>query len=211
MQKKVIGITGIDTDVGKTVVSAIMVRAMEADYWKPIQAGELSALDSSLVKRYNQEAVIFPERYLLNEPMSPHAAAQLDGVSIELSDFELPDTDNHLLIEGAGGTMVPLNNMGLLITDVLETLADGVVLVSKHYLGSINHTLLSVQYLQSRNINILGIIFVGEEHPTTESIITSITNIEVLGRIPWSQDINDGFILAQAKIIREKLQSLNWL
>jgi dethiobiotin synthetase len=205
MRKKVIGITGIGTEIGKTVVSTILVKALSADFWKPIQAGELNNLDSDFVKKFNPQSTIFSERYLLTEPMSPHAAANIDGVLIQLSDFDLPLTKNSLIIEGAGGVMVPLNSHGLLISDLFANLVDEVILVSKHYLGSINHTLLTVQYLLTKGIKIKGILFVGDEHKTTESIIESTTSIKILGRIPWTKSIDQLFIETEAEKLRKTL------
>ena len=110
-------VTGIGTDVGKTVVSAILTEALEADYWKPIQAGDLDNSDSLKIERFisNNKTVIHLEGVKLNSPMSPHAAAEIDSLEIQLSDFVLPETANHLVVEGAGGLMVPLNDKDLII------------------------------------------------------------------------------------------------
>ena len=176
------------------------------NYWKPIQAGELEALDSSLVKKFNPESTIFRERYLLQKPMSPHAAANLESISIELADFDLPDTDQTLIVEGAGGIMVPLNDKGLLIADIFKKIVDEVILVSKHYLGSINHTLLTIQFLKSQNIAIKGILFMGDSNPDTESIIHAVSGVNILGIIPWTDNITQAFIEAQAEALSSKIK-----
>ena len=107
-------VTGIGTEIGKTFCSAILVEALTADYWKPVQAGELDDLDSDFVRHAisNTKTNIHPEQYLLSEPMSPHAAARIDGIHLSPATFQRPETDNHLIIEGAGGLMVPLNDEG---------------------------------------------------------------------------------------------------
>lgn len=175
-------VTGISTEVGKTIASAIIVEALEADYWKPIQAGDLQHSDSHRVKQLisNKKTKIYPSSYALNTPMSPHAAADIDGVVIDLQKIREPNTKNQLVIEGAGGLLVPLND-----TDTIFDLIQPnykVVVVSRHYLGSINHSLLTIEALQAKGFKI-GIIFSGDEHPTTESIILNKTDITFIGRI----------------------------
>jgi dethiobiotin synthetase len=192
-------ISGIGTDVGKTVVSAIIAEALEAAYWKPVQAGDLHFTDSMMVNQWTSEKVtVLKERYLLNEPMSPHAAAAIDGVSIQAEDVQIPLTDGNLIIEGAGGLMVPLNSDGLLYIDLFEQWKIPVILISRHYLGSINHTLLSAEALKSRNIPVEGIVFVGEENNATESIILNICGLPMIGRIPIAEEVNSAFIAEQA-------------
>ena len=150
-------VTGIGTDVGKTVISAVLTEKLGADYWKPVQAGDLDNSDTIKVKELvsNSQSVFHDESFRLNHPMSPHAAAQREGVEINLDDFKIPETANNLVIEGAGGLMVPLNDRDCLI-DLIETLGAEVVLVSRNYLGSINHTLLSIEALKSRGIPVRG-------------------------------------------------------
>ena len=197
--KQIAFISGIGTDVGKTVVSAIVAQSLAANYWKPIQAGDLDNTDSIKVARLCNETVhVLPEKYRLKTPMSPHGAAEIDQVEIKSSDFEVPHFDNTLIIEGAGGMMVPLHIDGLLLIDVLAEKKWPVILVSRHYLGSINHTLLSVDALKKRNIPILGIIYVGEEHQSTEKIISSVSQIPVLGRIPMVDKVNKEFVQTEA-------------
>ena len=188
-------ITGIGTEVGKTVVSAIVTQALEADYWKPVQAGELDTSDTMKVQSLidNDSSKFHPEAYRLNHPMSPHAAAERDGVEIDISSFEIPKTDNHLVIEGAGGLLVPLNKKDTIL-DLIDILKCEVILVSRHYLGSINHTLMSIELLKQRNIPIKGILFNGNENKDTESIITEMTGIKALGRIDELEELNKSVI-----------------
>ena len=192
MKPKSYFLTGIGTDVGKTVVSSILVNLLKADYWKPIQAGDLHFTDSMKIKKWCNGVHIHPERYRLAKPMSPHAAAERDNVEIHLKDFCLPNTENHLIVEGAGGLLVPLNDNQMII-DLIEYLQIDVVLVSQHYLGSINHTLLSIEALLNRQIPIAGIIFNGDENKETESIITSTYKIKVIGRIPEVENLNNPY------------------
>ena len=175
-------VTGISTEVGKTIASAIVVEALEADYWKPIQSGDLDNSDSHKIEELvsNTKTKIHPNAYALHTPMSPHAAAEIDGVQVELEKIAPPQIENHLVIEGAGGLLVPLNETDT-INDLIQT-DYKVIVVSRHYLGSINHTLLTIEKLQEKNVDI-GIIFSGDEHPTTESIILNKTKIPFLGRI----------------------------
>ena len=149
---KKFAITGIGTDVGKTVVSAILVEALKAKYWKPVQAGDLSNSDSIKVRSLCPDAKILEEVYRLSEPMSPHAAARIDGIKIQIDDFTLPTIDGNFIVEGAGGLMVPLNDDGLTYADVFEQWQLPVVIVSKHYLGSINHSLLTAELLKARKL-----------------------------------------------------------
>lgn len=178
-------VTGIGTDVGKTVASAILVEALEADYWKPIQSGAVTDSDRNTVQSLisNNRSVFHKEVYSLREPLSPHAAAELDNIEIKLENIPLPYTHNTLIIEGAGGLMVPLNYNGLMVVDLINHCKAEAILVSRNYLGSINHTLLSVEALKNRNIPITGIIFNGAENKATERVILEQTGLRVLGRI----------------------------
>lgn len=204
---KRIFIAGIGTEVGKTFCSAIVVEALKADYWKPIQAGELNDLDSLWVRDFisNDISEFHTERYLLSEPMSPHAAAKLDDVHITLADFKSPDTANILVIEGAGGLMVPLNEEGDMIVDLIPQVADETILISKNYLGSINHTLLSIALLKNRGIQLKGIIFNGDPNPETEEIIIKSTGVTCLGRIPMADSNLKEFIKEQADSLYNSL------
>lgn len=205
MNTKSYFITGIGTDVGKTVVSAIIAESLCATYWKPVQAGDLHFSDTLKIKAYCSENVSFlQERYRLNTPASPHYAAKLDGVEIQLSDFELPQVDGNLLIEGAGGLLVPINEKGLLYIDLIKHFSLPVILVSRHYLGSINHTLLSLEALKNRNINVEIIVFVGDENTASESIILSHYPIRKVIRIPLAEEVNSEFVKKQATIIQNQ-------
>lgn len=183
-------ITGIGTEIGKTLVSAIVTEYLQADYWKPVQSGDLHWTDTMKVQSLisNTKSVFHPERHRLNAPLSPHASAALDGVQIKLSDFTLPQTSNHLVVEGAGGLMVPLNEHDVLL-DLIQQLQIPVILVSRNYLGSINHTLLSFEALKQRNIPIAGIVFNGEPNPASESFIENYTQLPVLFRVGNLDDI----------------------
>ena len=193
-------VTGIGTDVGKTVVSAILSEALKATYWKPIQAGDLDNSDSIKVNKWTTDNVtVLEERYRLKSPMSPHAAAKIDGVEIEISDVQLPDIEGNLILEGAGGIMVPINEKGDTYLDVFEQLNLPIIIVSRNYLGSINHSLMTIEMIQNRGIEIKGVIFSGPSNETTENIILSKTKTKCLARIPEANEVNKAFIQAQAK------------
>ena len=201
-------ITGISTDVGKTIASLIVVEALESDYWKPIQAGDLDNSDSHKIESYisNNKTIIHKNSYLLNTPASPHLAAKLDAIAIDLNKITEPSTKNHLVIEGAGGLFVPLNDTDCVIDLIKPDYK--VVVVSRHYLGSINHTLLTIEALQNRKITIAGIIFNGNENKSTEEIILSKTNIKCIGRINDEPYFDKNVILEYADIFRENLLNL---
>ena len=202
LQKKNFFITGIGTDVGKTVVSAIVSEYLQASYWKPIQAGDLDNSDSIKIENLTENVSVLKDGITLSEPMSPHAAARIDGVKIQLEDFVLPEVNTNLIVEGAGGLMVPINDNGLMIVDLIEKFTLPVILVSRHYLGSINHSILSAENLQKRGIEIAGFIFVGNKNKATEEIIVRNTGVKMLGRIPEVEEVNKSFILSQAKLIK---------
>ena len=201
-------ITGIGTDVGKTIASAIITEALEADYWKPIQAGDAENSDTHKVKRYisNTKTQYFENSYLLNTPASPHLAAEIDGVVIDLTAIKEPKTKNYLVIEGAGGLFVPLN-----ATDTIADLIKPeykVVVVSRHYLGSINHTLLTIEALKQRNVSIAGIIFNGDALPSTEDIILNKTGLKMIGRIENEPYFDRNVIKEYADEFRAELLNL---
>jgi dethiobiotin synthetase len=195
-------ISGIGTGVGKTVVSAIFSEALKAHYWKPVQSGDLHDLDSMKVARLAPSSTILPERYKLSIPVSPHYAAEHDGITLTMNDFILSEVMGNLVIEGAGGLMVPMDYNGLLYIDIFQKWGLPVVLVSRHYLGSINHTLLSVEALKSHNIPIWGIVFVGDEHLPTEKVIANVTGIQKIFRIPEVAEVTTEFVLEQAERLR---------
>ncbi len=201
-------ITGISTDVGKTISSAIVVEALQADYWKPIQAGDLENSDSSKVKRLisNSASHLFSNSYRLNTPASPHYAAKIDGVEIKIESVKTPQTKNNLVIEGAGGLFVPLNDNDCMI-DIIKP-EYKIILVSRHYLGSINHTILSIDALKFKGLEVAGIIYNGDENEATESIINSKYNIPVIGRINEEPYFDRDVILDYAEQFRENLEAL---
>lgn len=176
-------ITGIGTDIGKTIVSAIFTEALEADYWKPIQSGDLHNSDTDKVKRLisNSKTKFHESAYNLTTPASPHYSAELDGIEIDLKKIKEPKTKNHLVIEGAGGLYVPLNQKDTILDLIKPDYK--VVVVSRHYLGSINHTLLTIEVLKNKGLDIFGIIFNGEKNQATEEIILKKTNLNCIGRI----------------------------
>lgn len=199
-------VTAIDTNAGKTVVSAIITEALEADYWKPVQAGELNNTDTMKVRSLvsNKTSVFHAEAYKLQTPMSPHAAAARDRVAIDIQKIEIPQTDNHLVIEGAGGILVPLNEEAL-VADLVQHLDVEVVLISRHYLGSINHTLLTAEALKARGIKVKGIIFNGEEIEGTEAIILKHTGYTCLGHVNEEEVIDKVMVSHYAKKLRAAL------
>ena len=205
--KKKIFVTGISTEVGKTVASAIIVEALEADYWKPVQAGELDYSDSHKVKELisNPKTRIHPNSYALQSPMSPHAAADIDGIEISLDLIEEPETNHHWVIEGAGGLLVPLNDRHTIL-DLIQP-SDMVIVVSRHYLGSINHTLLTVGLLTDIGRNV-AIIFSGNENRYTESIIEKMTGVPILGRIDEEEKFDRSVVKKYAAKLREALLKL---
>lgn len=197
-------ITGISTEVGKTVASAIITEALQADYWKPIQSGDLDYSDTHKVQKLisNTKTVFHPNSYALQTPMSPHAAAEIDGVIIEIDNIKEPVTENHLVIEGAGGLLVPLNDKNTL----LDAIKPGykVIVVSRHYLGSINHTLLTVNLLKEKGFDV-SLIFSGNEHKTTEDIIKKMTEVPVIGRIEEEPYFDQNVIKEYADKFKENL------
>lgn len=197
-------VTGISTEVGKTVVAAIIVEALETDYWKPIQAGELENCDTQKIKRLvsNTKSTFHPNSYALKIPMSPHAAAKIDDVKINLKKIIEPKTNNHLVIEGAGGLLVPLNDSQTIL-DIIKPNYK-VIVVSRHYLGSINHTLLTIKLLQEKGFD-TAIVFSGNEHKTTEDIIKKMTNVTIIGRIEEEPYFDKNVIKEYADLFRDKL------
>lgn len=184
-------VSGIGTDVGKTVASAVITEALKADYWKPVQTGNYHGTDSQQVRDLisNEKTVIHPERYNLKQPMSPHAAAELEGVEIRLDEFTLPETSNDLVIEGAGGLMVPINSQHFII-DLIKKFEAEVILVIQNYLGSINHSLLSIDALRNRGLNLVGLIINGPSHELSEKIIVDYAAVPCLGRLMPEKEIN---------------------
>lgn len=200
-------ITGISTDVGKTIASAIIVEALEADYWKPVQAGDLENSDSHRVAELisNEKTVIHKSSYELKTAMSPHAAAEIDGIHIEYSEIKEPKTENHLVIEGAGGLLVPLNEEETVLDIIMPNYK--VIVVSRHYLGSINHSLLTINWLLESGYEV-ALLFSGNEHISTENIIANKTGVRVLGRIDEESVFDKATIKKYADKFRRALQTL---
>ena len=191
-------IAGIGTEIGKTVCSAIITKALRADYWKPIQAGNLTDGDAYWVQQWVPGTEIHPSTYALRSPLSPHTAAELDGIRIDLNSFHLPETTENLVVELAGGIMVPLNEKDTNL-DLIGRLGLPVILVSKNYLGSINHTLMTFEILKSRNIDIAALVFNGQTNSSGESFILNHTGLPVLLRVNEEKEINPSLIARYAE------------
>jgi dethiobiotin synthetase len=196
-------VTAIGTDSGKTLASAIVCEALGADYWKPVQAGTPRDTDTVRGLVTNKETIFHPEQYFLKTPASPHAAAKIDGISIDFNRFRLPPTENTLVIEGAGGCLVPLNDSHFMI-DVISFFKAEVVVISNNYLGSINHTLLTIEALKNRNLLIKGLIFNGEENEETERIILHHTQLKCLLRIKKEPVIDSDVVMKYASELKRE-------
>lgn len=184
-------VAGIGTDVGKTVVSAILTMLLRGDYWKPIQCGDENNSDPSTIEQWlpMDKHTIHPSAYTFSARLSPHHAARLENSTIDIEKVVIPQTSRTLIIEGVGGVMVPLN-VKTVSLDLFASWDCQWILVSKHYLGSINHTLLSIETLKQRKIPILGLILNGESNPDSESAITEISQLPVLGRLFPEKHLN---------------------
>lgn len=195
-------IAGIHTGIGKTVCSAVICQALGFDYWKPVQAGELDNTDSHFIKRNvtNPGCTIHPEKFRLTIPASPHYAAAADAVEIKSSDFVLPQSDNSVVVETAGGIMSPLSDTFLNI-DLMQQLNLPAIVVSNNYLGSINHTLLTVEAMQKRGIDIKGLVFSGSEFASTRQFILQYTKLRLLFSIPQFDKITPATIADFAKTV----------
>ncbi|MEQ8924904.1 MAG: dethiobiotin synthase [Fulvivirga sp.] len=200
-------VTAIGTDSGKTVISAALSLALEAKYWKPIQAG--TPTDTSVIKQLTGGKVeTVPERYILNTPASPHYAAEVDDVKISIEDFSLPDEQN-LIIEGAGGCLVPINKNDFVI-DLAKPLNSEVILVSNNYLGSINHTLLSLKYLKNADIKLKGIIFNGAPNPSTEEIIMHHADCPCIYKVGQLATIDADAVKSLSLKLKKRWNELGW-
>lgn len=189
-------ITGTDTNVGKTVVSAMFTLGLQAAYWKPLQSGLTPITDTDYIRQITQldDAHFLPERYRLSQPLSPHAAAAIDGIRIALTDFELPLTpQSHLIVEGAGGLMVPLNERDLMI-DLIKHLNLPVCLVARSTLGTINHTLLSIAQLRRAEIPIMGVVINGKPNLSNRDAIAHFGQVPILGELPLLENIHPAFL-----------------
>jgi len=199
-------VTAIGTDSGKTLVSAILTEFLKADYWKPIQSGFPRDTETVSELISNTKTVFHEESYLLKTPASPHASAKIDNVKISLENIQLPQNrSNDLVIEGAGGVLVPLNENDYVI-DISRQFSCKIILVSNLYLGSINHTLLTIDYLKKYNLPVQGIIFNGEPNQESESIILNKSGYKCLLRIPRLVKVDKGTVKKYAEKLSE-----NWL
>ena len=185
-------VTGTDTGIGKTVFSAGLVGALDGYYWKPVQSGLDDETDSDVIRRLSGLAPerVLPERYRLNTPVSPHLAAHIDGVAIETGGLELPAMPAPLIVEGAGGLMVPLTRE-VTYLDVFARWGAPLVLCARTTLGTINHTLLSIEAIRARDIPLLGIAFIGDANTDTERTILDIGQTRRLGRLPHLPILNN--------------------
>ncbi|MGN6568500.1 MAG: dethiobiotin synthase [Flavipsychrobacter sp.] len=181
----IIAIAGIHTNIGKTITAAVLTEALQADYWKPVQAGDLDKSDSMTVQQLisNKRSHIHQEALRLSQPMSPHAAAAIDGIEVDHTKFHLPVTDNTLFMETAGGVLSPLSNT-MTMADLIQYYQLPAILVTQNYLGSINHTLLTIEVLRNRNISLLGVVVNGESNASSESYIEEYGKVPIIARIP---------------------------
>ena len=184
-------IVGIHTGIGKTICAAVLTEALQSDYWKPVQAGDLESTDSHFIQNHieNKRTRILPEAYRLTIPASPHFAAAQDGVEIVLDKLTLPKSDNSIIVETAGGILSPLSDT-LVNLDLIKHLGLPVVLVTNDYLGSINHTLLSVEILRGANVEILGLVFSGQRVDATRTFIQKYTGLKTLLEIPFFENLD---------------------
>ena len=190
-------VTGTDTDIGKTVFAAGLTAALGARYWKPVQAGLADGSDAASVVTLGVPAEhVLPEAYRLTTPCSPHLAAEIDRVTIDPDRLALPEVDGPLVVEGAGGVMVPVTR-DLIFADLFARWGKPVVLVARTGLGTINHSLLSIEALRSRAVPILGIAFVGDPVEDSEATIATLGKVRRLGRLPRLDPLNAA-TLAQA-------------
>jgi dethiobiotin synthetase len=189
-------VTGTDTDVGKTVVAAMLTLALDGLYWKPLQSGTEDGTDTMRVAAATALAPdrFLPEAYAFREPLSPHRAAEIDGVAIDAEVLHLPSgiaPGRTLIIEGAGGVLVPVTRE-LLQADMFARWKAPAILVARTALGTINHTLMSLEALRARNVPVLGIIFVGDAMADTEATIAAFGKTRRLGRLPWLSELSPG-------------------
>jgi len=194
-------VTGIGTNVGKTVVSAVLVEALEADYWKPIQCGYPRDLDTVRSLVSNRRSKFWPEHVLLKEPASPHQAAHMEQTSLSIADMAPPSVNHDIIVEGAGGIMVPLNNEEYMI-DMLQNFTDQVIVVIRLYLGCINHSLLTLDLLKNKGVTIKGLVFNGPSNVYSQQAIKNCTQAPTLLHIPQVDNVDQ-------KQIRQWAQELN--
>ena len=190
-------VTGTDTNVGKTVVSAWLVGKLNACYWKPVQAGTRPETDSAIVRRLAGVPAerILPEAYVLPEPIAPHEAARRSGITIDMAKLVPPACGRPLVVEGAGGLMVPLTDDAYVI-DLATELHLPVVLVSRSTLGTINHTLLSLEAIRRRGLPLAGVVINGPETPHNRAAIERYGQVEVIAEIPWLDAVTPSILMA---------------
>ena len=198
-------ITDIGTDVGKTVAAAVMAKALEADYWKPVQCGDLDNSDSIKIARLSGLKTL-PEAYKLQAPMSPHAAAELEGIELSIDAIELPRSEKPIVVEGAGGVMVPMNSTQTYL-DLMVKLNLPVVLVTRHYLGSINHTMLSWKMLKAAGLNVVALVISGTQHASTESYFAMQMDVPFI-RINELGEVSSETIAAEAERLHSSIKAL---
>lgn len=212
MRSQKIFVTGTGTDIGKTYVSAILTEALMADYWKPVQAGYEGTTDSQWVRSMvsNPATVVHPELYKLKMPASPHIAAREEGIEIELDKISsaVPSTLRSLVIEGAGGLMVPLSD-GVFVSDLIKRLDVSVILVSRNLLGSINHSLLTAMVCKELNIRVIGWIF-NDDYLHYADEIARWTGIPALFHLPFHESPDANYIRQQAGLLRNEMQKWVW-
>ena len=209
MKYKNIFVTGCDIGVGKTIVSSILVSAFSCDYWKPIQCGTDEATDSITVRALVEESkiIIHPESYVLDLPKSPHLAAYKQNVRINLSKIILPSTNYRLIVEGAGGVLVPLNDRDYVI-DIAIKEKMPVIFVSKNYLGSLNHTFLSIEALRSRGLLVVGLVFNGDSDPELETFVANKCDLPILFRISNFPHLDKRTISKVASELKRELENM---
>lgn len=202
-------VTGTDTGVGKTVVSAGLAGCLGARYWKPVQAGLDGETDSETARRLGglDAARVLPEAYRLRMPASPHQAAERDGVAIDPDRLLLPSGTSPLVVEGAGGVMVPLTPR-LTFLDLFARWRAPVVLCARTRLGTINHSLLSLAALRQREVPLLGVVFIGEAAPESEAIIAALGRVPVLGRLPWLEPLTPASLAREAGPIADRIAQM---
>lgn len=200
-------ITGTDTGIGKTIVSAWVCKHWQADYWKPVQSGLEDGTDSNRVAQLSG-AVVHAETYQLTQPLSPHLAADIDDLKIQLSDFILPQTER-LVVEGAGGCLVPLNWRDTML-DLMKHLGSCALLVARSGLGTINHTCLSLQALKAAGVPVLGVVMVGEANSANREAVEHFGEVPVLAELPRFEEINSQ-ALAEFNMPERLLRALNSL
>ena len=189
-------VAGTDTGIGKTTVAAMLTLALDGQYWKPIQSGTDDGTDRQRVQTLTRlpNDRLLPERYVLSRSLSPHRAAELDGVEIKAEALALPAFDMTLIIEGAGGLLVPITRHQLQI-DVFANWGAPIILCARTALGTINHTLLSIEALRSRQMQLHGLIFVGDDNPDTMRTIAELSGARHLGLVPWLDRLDRGALL----------------